>query len=138
MGSLKAPAGVRRAMGRRRRDKGLERDIALARVARLMDLAERAALAGRLDRAHRHAALARALSLRHELGTPAPMRGRVCRACAAFLLPGVTSRTRVREGRVVTTCLACGRVRRRPLGARHAPRALGGEASSEGSASPGT
>lgn len=98
----------------RRRDKGRERALAEERIAQLVALAGEAGRAGRWDRAHRYAEIAHLLSLKHELGTPAALRGRVCRACRAFLVPGATARVRLREGKRVTTCLRCGAVRRRP------------------------
>jgi len=99
----------------RRRDKSRERRLAEERVARLMDLAAAAAREARWERAHRYSGLARRLAMRHQLGTTGPMRGRVCRRCGAFLVPGATLRVRVRDGKLVRTCLACGLVRRRPL-----------------------
>ncbi len=97
-----------------RRNKGEERDVARERVARLVDLAQEALRAGRRDRADRYAQLAWRVKTRYQLRGLA-LDSRVCRGCFAFLQPGVTSRVRVREGRRVTTCLACGRVRRKVL-----------------------
>lgn len=97
----------------RRRDKAREGRIAEERVPRLLELAEAAARAGRWDRAHRYADLAWRISLRHQLGAGVATRGRVCRRCRSFLVPGATARVRLREGRVVRTCLVCGAVRRR-------------------------
>lgn len=102
-------------MARRRRDKSQERALAEERVGVLVGLADEAAHADRWDLANRYADLARRLARRHQLGTPDAMRGRVCRKCGAFLVPGATSRVRFRHGKVVSTCLACGEVRRRPL-----------------------
>lgn len=98
----------------RRRDKGRERALAEERIARLVALAESAGRAGRWDFAHRYARIAQLLNLKHELGTPAVLRDRVCRACSAFLVPGATARVRLRSGKRVVTCLACGAARRRP------------------------
>ena len=94
-----------------RRNKGEEREIARERVARLVEQAEEALRLGRRDRADRYAQLAWRVKTRYQLRR-SPVDGRVCRGCFAFLQPGTTSRVRLRQGRRVTTCLACGRVRR--------------------------
>jgi len=50
---------------------------------------------------------------------PRDLRRRVCRSCKAYLVPGDTSRTRIRQRRephVATTCLKCGHIHRIPLG----------------------
>lgn len=95
-----------------RRDKAEERSIARARIARLFQLADTAALAGRLDRATRYATLARRVGTKHVVRLGRDQRRRVCRKCSAYLLPGRTARVRVRAGKVAQTCLACGAVRR--------------------------
>lgn len=98
----------------RRRDKGAERRIASERVGRLVELGEEALRRGRPARADRYAELAWRIKLRYQLDA-SPLQGRVCRACHAYLLPGLSSRTRLTGGRVSTTCLRCGTTRRRPL-----------------------
>lgn len=111
----------------RRRDKRSEREIARERVARLVELAERALVAGRPDRAQRYGEIAWRVKTRYQLrGTP--IDARRCRACGAFL-SAATSHVRIRDGIRITTCLACGAARRRPL--KGAPR--GGKAPSTGS-----
>lgn len=96
----------------RRRNKGEERAIARGRAARLVALADEALLSGHAERAHRYAALVWRLKTRYQLGAT-PEAARVCRACHAFLRPGVTARVRLRHGRRCTTCLRCGATRRR-------------------------
>lgn len=104
-----------------RRNKGEEREIAAERIERLVALAEEAVLDARLDRANRYAELAWRVKTRYQMRRSA-LDGRICRGCLAFLRPGATSRVRLRQGRRVTTCLACGAVRRKVLseGARSA------------------
>jgi ribonuclease P protein subunit RPR2 len=106
-----------------RRNKGEERGVALDRVARLADLAAEALRAGRRDRADRYAQLAWRVKTRYQLRGTA-IDARICRACKAYLAPGVSSRVRLRGGRRVTTCLACGASRRKVLssGPASAPR----------------
>lgn len=98
-----------------RRNKRAERDIARERVARLVELAEQALLAKRPDRAARYSELAWRVKTTYQLRGTA-IDGRRCRSCGAFL-SSATSRVRIRDGVRITTCLACGAVRRRPLGA---------------------
>ncbi|HVM46046.1 MAG TPA: ribonuclease P [Candidatus Thermoplasmatota archaeon] len=100
----------------RKRDKRGERQIARERVARLVALAEQAVAAQRPERAHRYAELAWRVKTTYQLRGCA-IDGRRCRSCGAFL-SGATSRVRLRDGVRVTTCLACGAVRRRPLALR--------------------
>jgi ribonuclease P protein subunit RPR2 len=97
-----------------RRNKGEEREIARDRLARLVALADEALKAGRRDRADRYALLAWRIKTRYQLRAT-PLDAAICRACFAFLKPGVTARVRLRGGFRVTTCLACGRVRRKAL-----------------------
>ena len=97
-----------------RRNKGEEREIARDRIARLVELAHDALRAARPDRANRYAELAWRIKTTYQMRGSA-IDGRVCRACHAFLLPGVSSRVRIRDGRRATTCLACGVVRRKVL-----------------------
>ena len=87
--------------------------MARERVARLVELAERALVARRPERAARYAELAWRVKTTYQLRGTA-IDGRRCRSCGAFFSAG-TVRVRMREGRRVTTCLACGAVRRRAL-----------------------
>lgn len=98
----------------RRRNKGQERDIARERIERLLGLATEALREGRGDRADRYADLAWRIKLRYQLSDSGVERF-VCRACHAFLLPGVSSRVRLTRGKRSVTCLGCGETRRRPL-----------------------
>jgi ribonuclease P protein subunit RPR2 len=98
----------------RRRDKHDERHIAAARVGALLEQARREALGPDADLADRYAALARRVAMRYQVGL-GPGRTLVCRKCGVFRVPGRTSRARVSRHRIVTTCLACGEIRRRPL-----------------------
>ena len=99
-----------------RRNKRAERDIARERVSRLVELAEQTLAARRPDRAARYAELAWRIKTTYQLRATA-IDGRRCRSCGAFL-SSTTARVRLRDGVRITTCLACGAVRRRPLAAR--------------------
>lgn len=99
-----------------RRNKGEERTIARERIARLVQLAEQATRADRRDRADRYAQLAWLIKTRYQARGTA-IDGRICRKCKTFHT-SATARVRVRDGRRVVTCLACGAVRRRVLARR--------------------
>lgn len=100
-----------------RRDKGAERAIARERVERLIALAVEALRQGHGARADRYAEMAWRLKTTYQLRS-SPIAERRCRACGAFLQPGVTARVRLTGGRRSVTCLACGAVRRKVLKAR--------------------
>lgn len=97
-----------------RRKKHLERRIALERIDTLFQLAEKEALKGNWNRTNRYVELARIIGKRHNVSVGPPHRQRFCRSCHTFLLPPVTARVRMRQGRIVYTCIKCGRVMRFP------------------------
>ncbi|WP_449461668.1 hypothetical protein [Tardisphaera miroshnichenkoae] len=45
---------------------------------------------------------------RFNVQRPYYLRRQVCPKCGSVLVPSVTSRVRVKHGRIVTTCLSCG------------------------------
>jgi len=74
--------------------------------------------------AQRYVDLARKIAMRTRTRLPPDLRRRVCRGCKGLLVPGETSRVRIRQERephVAVTCLRCGHVTRIPLG-REKPR----------------
>lgn len=76
-------------------------------------LALAAASAGKDERLMRSAVRdAIRLSERLRLRMPLEEKRKLCKKCYAYLRPGVTSRSRVRSGRVIITCLSCGNVKR--------------------------
>ncbi|HWG89570.1 MAG TPA: ribonuclease P [Candidatus Thermoplasmatota archaeon] len=106
----------------KRRDKGEERDLAVERIERLETLAAEAAAEGHTERAARYGDLARRIGMRTQVALPTGLNRHVCRGCGTYLVPGRTSRVRLRKGRAVTTCLACDRGRRICLREGRAPR----------------
>lgn len=96
------------------RDKAQARRAVAARIGYLLDLAAEA----EPERSARYVRLAWRLSTRHRIRMGPEAKARFCRRCFRYLKPGASVRTRVEKGRVVTTCLHCGAVRRRPLGSR--------------------
>lgn len=98
----------------RRRNKGEERNLAKRRVQALFDSARAEALGPDRDLADRHAALARRVATRYQLPLRPDQKVLVCRKCGV-LRRAETSRVRFGRGRLRTTCLACGDIRRRIL-----------------------
>lgn len=106
------PRGMRMP---RRRNKGEERDVAVRRIDVLLARARAEALAGRGELADRYAHIGLAIAEKYQTGRTPAQKTQVCRGCTAFLVPGRTSRTRIAAGRVITTCLRCHHVARRPI-----------------------
>lgn len=91
--------------------------IALERIRVLFDQAEQA-FPHDPGLAQRYVDLARRIAMRTRTHLPRDLRRRVCKNCKAYLAPGATSRTRIRQRRephVATTCLRCGHTTRIPL-----------------------
>lgn len=99
-----------------RKGRGVLRDLALQRITHLYELALLETKRGRLDLAKRYVELIIRLSRKAQVRPLKYIRRGYCRRCRIPLIPGLTSRIRVRsEGkgsRVVVTCLQCGWRRR--------------------------
>jgi ribonuclease P protein subunit RPR2 len=99
-----------------RRNKGEERELAMARIRRLFRLAEDAQRAEQSST--RYVELARRIAMRYQVSLPVEIRRRVCRGCGSLLTPGRSARHRVSNGRISVTCLGCGNIKRYPLSPR--------------------
>lgn len=65
---------------------------------------------------------ARKIAMAARLRIPSALGRQICRKCSMLLVPGETSRVRIRSKRephVVTTCLNCGDQARIPLKPKH-------------------
>lgn len=87
--------------------------IAAERMERLFELAE-GTFKRYPERADRYVRLAWKFKTRYKLKLPSHLKRKFCRKCLSFWKPGVSCRVRVQSGRVVMTCLRCGRVVRLP------------------------
>lgn len=96
-----------------RRNKGVERDVAISRIRTLLTLAQQTAPT-KSERSDRYVKLARRIAMRYQVSLPREWRRRVCRGCDGLLVPGRTSRVRVLHGRVSVTCLRCNTIKRYP------------------------
>jgi ribonuclease P protein subunit RPR2 len=91
--------------------------IAKERIRILFEEAEKA-YPEHPERAQRYADLARKIAMRARVHLPRDLRRRICSKCKAYLVPGSSSRTRIRQRRephVAITCLKCGHTTRIPL-----------------------
>jgi len=113
-----------------RRKKSQEKRIAQERIEALFEMAEKEALKRNWARAGRYVELARTIGMRYNVPPGPALRRRFCRGCGVFLLPSVTARIRVGDGRATYTCLKCNRVSRFPYlkekKSRRASAAYGG------------
>jgi ribonuclease P protein subunit RPR2 len=65
---------------------------------------------------------ARKIAMAARIRLPQPLGRSACKTCNAYLVPGETSRVRIRprrEPHVIVTCLECGSQTRIPLKAKH-------------------
>lgn len=99
----------------RRRNKGEEKRIARSRVRLLLARARAESLGSDPDLADRYAALARRVGMRYQSPMLKAEKLQLCKGCDAYRVPGRTSRTRLHGHRLITTCLRCGRIERRPI-----------------------
>ncbi|DAC11951.1 MAG TPA: hypothetical protein D7H86_06715 [Candidatus Poseidoniales archaeon] len=61
---------------------------------------------------HNAARHLRKVSMRHRIPLAPSINHVICRNCKSALIPGKSSRIRIRSGIRCTTCLSCGHVRR--------------------------
>ncbi len=102
----------RRGRGKKR---PLVRDAARSRIFTLYDLSMECAKEGDLKLARDYLALARKIGMRYTVRIPSHLTRMTCRRCLAPLIPGLTARTRLRNGNEVITCLECGKIKRYSL-----------------------
>ncbi|MGB9827808.1 ribonuclease P [Thermosphaera chiliense] len=92
------------------------REIARERIVLLYKLAVEQARKGDYALARRYVEIMLKISAKARVKPPRYIRRGYCRSCKIPLIPGVTSRVRVRSdgsvSRVVVSCLACGWMRR--------------------------
>lgn len=58
---------------------------------------------------------ARKLAAKSRTKIPVQWRRRFCRKCNVFLIPGKNCRIRMRDGKIVVSCLECTNIRRLPV-----------------------
>jgi len=102
----------RRGRGKKR---PLVREAAADRIETLYSLAFNMARAGELDLARRYLTLARKIGMRYTVRIPPRLKRSTCKECRTPMIPELTSRVRIRDGRRIVTCLECGKVMRYPF-----------------------
>jgi ribonuclease P protein subunit RPR2 len=86
--------------------------VAKRRIAGLYELSIERVREGDLDLARRYTELAKKIGMRYTVRIPQELKQMTCRSCMVPLVPGKTSRTRIRDGSRVVTCTECGFSRR--------------------------
>ena len=64
---------------------------------------------------NRYVTLARKLAMKARIRMPKEFKRRYCKHCYKYLQPGVNSRTRTRDGKVIISCLECKKFMRIPI-----------------------
>lgn len=65
--------------------------------------------------ANRYVHLARKIGMKVKLKLPRELKRRYCKFCYSYLQPGVNSRSRIRSGKVIISCLECKKFTRIPV-----------------------
>jgi RNase P subunit RPR2 len=68
-----------------------------------------------LPLAQQQAALARRLMLKYNVRFGWGLKRFYCHGCKQLIVPGVNASVRVAGGKILTTCMSCGRVNRKSL-----------------------
>jgi ribonuclease P protein subunit RPR2 len=101
-------------MSRKRSVKDDYKAIAVERIERLFELAERAS-EKRPELSDRYVKLAWKISTRYNVRLPTTLKRKFCRKCLSFLRPGISCRVRIQSGCVTITCLRCGHAVHQPF-----------------------
>ncbi len=91
--------------------KAEQQSLAKKKVMELFDSAE---LKFRKNKslAGRHVRAARRLAMKHNVRIPKELKRKFCKHCYSYLKPGINLRVRNQNGKVVYTCLECGKFMR--------------------------
>ncbi len=92
-----------------------DKEIAKERIQILFQKALEEAKKGNLELANRYIYILWKIKLKFHIKLPKYIKRMFCRKCLTFWIPEKTLRVRVRNGRVIYTCLKCGRIYRFPI-----------------------
>lgn len=102
----------------KKRSRRILSDLVLQRMSILYDMALERARSGDYEQASRLGSLIKELSLRTRVRMPKRLKRGLCKNCNLPLIPGITSRVRLRSqggfSYRVLTCLRCGWMHRYP------------------------
>lgn len=101
-------------MSRMRSIRRERKEIARERIYHLFRMAEQMALRGREEYARRYVELARKIGMKYLVRMPPRYKQNFCKKCLSYFIPGKNCRVRLKKGRVVVSCLVCGKKIRRP------------------------
>lgn len=96
----------------RKKEKEIQKKIALERIKILFELADKVALYERdFELADSHVKKARIIGMRCNVRIPSFLKRKFCKFCHSYLLLGKTSRVRINSAkkRVAVRCLKCGK-----------------------------
>ena len=94
--------------------KSKQKEIAKERVKILFQQAEEVFSKDKAL-AHRYVTLARKIAMKVKIRIPIELKRKYCKHCYKFLMPGVNSRIRTRDGKVIISCLECKKFTRIPI-----------------------
>ncbi|MBT3814636.1 ribonuclease P [Candidatus Woesearchaeota archaeon] len=86
--------------------KSKQKEIAKERVKILFQQAEEV-FSKNKSLANRYVTLARKISMKVKIRIPLELKRKFCKHCYKFMMPGVNSRVRTRDGKVIISCLEC-------------------------------
>lgn len=81
-------------------------EIAKERISILFEQAEKTKSK---TLANRYVEMAKKISMKYKIRIPLELRRRFCKHCKAYLVPGKNLTVRTQNGKVVYTCLDCGK-----------------------------
>jgi len=99
-------------MSKRRISKNAVVSIGEERISILAGLSKEALADGNKERARRYVSLA--VKIGRKTKAKIPVEFKYCKKCMIPLVPGVSSTVRLTGGKVVTTCIECGALKRMP------------------------
>jgi len=92
----------------RKKQKDWAKDMAYQRIIRLFELA-RMEFKKNPGYSNRYVQLARKIGMRYRVRMPQGLKRQICKHCHAYLVQGVTARTRLKGTHIITTCISCGK-----------------------------
>lgn len=101
----------------RQKNKAVAKEIAYERITYLFEVAGKE-YAESPARSNRYVSLAKRIGMRYRVSLPSELKRKMCKDCGSFLSPGGNCRVRLKSGRLLITCMNCGRVQRYPLADR--------------------
>ena len=108
-----------------RKQKKKRNNIARERMDHLFELSKREGSKHNMRYATRYVEIARKLGMRHRIPVPRHFKHLFCRKCGTFLQPGLNSKVRIQNRKVIRRCEECGAIRRIPLKSAKAPQEIG-------------